>query len=100
MAHQQAPEATTTTTPRVVIAGRIKEATKRSGDNGTTFRTIINTPAPDRFGHPGTFEVRSLSSLGQAGAEVQVTCELKGYSRNYQGKNGPVNTAEHVLQAV
>jgi hypothetical protein len=98
MAQTQVAQAVTL---RVQLVGRIKSATKRNSTNGTTFRTLINTPAPDAYGHPGTYEVRSLSSLGQIGSEVSVTCDLKGYARSYDGKDGEtVNTAEHVLQAV
>lgn len=88
-------------TPRFTLQGRIKSATKRNTANGTTWRTLVNTPAPDAYGHPGTYEVRSLSTLGQIGTELQITVELRGYARSYGNKDGEaVNTAEHVLQAV
>lgn len=97
MAHTPAIQAN----PRFSLTGRIKAAMKRNTANGTTFRTLINTPAPDAYGHPGTFEVRSLNSLGKPGEEVTVNVELKGYARSYDNKEGEsVNTAEHVLQAV
>lgn len=94
-------EAVKASTLRLTLAGRIKSSTRKTTANGTTFRTLLNTPAPDAYGHPGTFEVRSLNSLGKAGDEWVGTVELKGYSRSYDNKDGDtVQTAEHVLQAV
>jgi hypothetical protein len=86
---------------RVVILGRVQQVTKRSGANGDTYLTLLRTPAPDAYSSPGTFLVRSKKRIAAEGAQVEVECDLLGYARSYETKDGEtVRTAEHVLQAV
>lgn len=86
---------------RLVITGRIQQVTKRAGANGDTYSTLIKTPAPDAYSSPGTFVVRSRKRIGAEGSQVEVECDLLGYARSYETKDGEtVRTAEHVLQAV
>jgi len=86
-------------TLRLVVRGRIAHITQRNGESGTTFRTLLRTPAADEYSPPGTFELRSKRRLGATGDEVEVECDLLGYVRSYQNKEGQtVRTAEHVLQ--
>jgi hypothetical protein len=85
---------------RLIVTGRIQQVTKRSGATGDTFRTLVKTPAPDSYSSPGTFEVRSRQRIGSEGQEVKIECDLMGYARSYESKDGDtVRTAEHVLQA-
>lgn len=85
---------------RLVVTGRIQQVVKRSGQTGDTFRTLLKTPAPDVYSAPGTFEVRSRHRIGTEGQEVRVECDLLGYARSFQTKDGDtVRTAELVLQA-
>lgn len=91
----------TTSALRVSLNGLITGATQRVTPSGTTFRTLVKTPAPDHFSNPSTFEVRSKTRLGKPGDMLEVNCELLGYSRSYGNKDGEtVRTAEVVLQAV
>lgn len=85
---------------RLVLTGRIQQVVKRNGPSGETFRTMLKTPAPDAYSSPGTFEVRSRKRIGSEGQEVAVECDLLGYARSFETKDGEtVRTAEHVLQA-
>jgi hypothetical protein len=85
---------------RLVVSGRIQQVVKRQTQAGDVFKTLIKTPAPDSYSSPGTFEVRSRKRLGSEGQEVSVECDLMGYARQYENKDGEtVKTSEHVLQA-
>jgi hypothetical protein len=85
---------------RLVVTGRIQQVTQRNGSAGTTFRTLLKTPATDPYSSPGTFEVRSRKRIGSEGQDVEVECDLLGYARSYNTKDGEaVKTAELVLQA-
>lgn len=88
------------------IAGRIAGSRRLSGQEGTTYRTLMKLPAIDRFSSPQTVEVRSAERLGNTGDEVSITVELGGYPRSYdtkpkgQDEGGTVHTAENVLKFV
>jgi len=85
---------------RVVVVGRIAHVSQRQSPRGTVFRTLVKTPAPDPYSQPGTFEVRSDRRIGSQGDEVSVECDLMGYARSYEAKDGAtVRTSEVVLQA-
>lgn len=85
---------------RLVVHGRIAEVTQRNGAGGTTYRTLLRSPAVDQYSMPGTFVVRSQRKLGKPEEEITVECDLLGYARTYDDKDGnSVRTAEHVLQA-
>ena len=84
---------------QIVVRGRIDRVTQRDANGAKSFRTLIKTPAPDAYSSPGTFELRSARRLGGTGEEVEVLCNLRGYSRSYDNKDGDkVQTAEHVLE--
>lgn len=86
---------------QVKVFGRVESQAKKSGKGGDFFVTLLKTPAPDSFSSPGTFEIRSKQPLGSRGSEIEVLCDLRGYSRSYKDKDGvTVQTAEAVLQAV
>lgn len=59
---------------------------------GVTY-THVTTPAPDAYSMPSQFEVRSEQRLGDQGQEIQVRCQLSGFTRvrSYVDKN----TGEH-----
>ena len=96
----QAKEASINPGLRLVVVGRVQSVTRRSGPNGDVYKTVVRTPAPDAYSSPGTFEVRSRSRIGAEGQQIEVECDLLGYARSYETKDGEtVRTAEHVLQA-
>lgn len=98
---QQAQGATPPNALQVVLRGLISDVVKRVGKDGDSFRTILKTPAVDPYSSPCTYEVRSKARLGSKGQEIEATCELVGYGRSYENKDGDtVRTAEHVLQVV
>lgn len=100
MAETRAPGATPNAGHLVVnIVGRVVGVTRRTGQSGDTFRTLVRTPAPDPYSSPATYELRSKRRLGQEGGVIEVQAQLIGYSRSYESKDGDrVSTAEHVLQ--
>ena len=101
MAEAKGQEPVRRTTPMLRIAGRVQQVTKRSGQNGDTYRTLIRTPAEDEFSSPGTWELRSKRRLGGEGQMIEVECELHGYARSYENKDGDtVRTAEIVAEVV
>ena len=100
MAQNQSQTGAQTPTLRLVITGRVQQVMKRNGPSGEVFKTLLKTPAPDAYSSPGTFEVRSRKRIGGEGQEVTVECDLLGYARSYDNKDGEtVRTAEHILQA-
>ena len=79
------------------IVGRVAEV-KRS-ENATY--TIVQTPAPDAFSHPGNHEVTSAKSFGRPGDDVEIIVQLGGYRRSYKNKHGEtVATVDNVLRVV
>lgn len=79
------------------IIGRIAEV-KRT-ENATY--TIIQTPAPDAYSHPGNHEVSSRRLLGKPGEEIRVLVQLTGYRRSYTDKHGErQSTVDNRLNAV
>lgn len=79
------------------IIGRVSEV-KRS-ENATY--TIIQTPAPDAFSHPGNHEVSSSRLIGKPGEDIEVVVQLGGYRRSYKNKHGEtVATVDNVLRVV
>lgn len=85
---------------RLVVTGRVQQVMKRQTAKGDVFKTLVKTPAPDAYSSPGTFEIRSHRRLGAEGSEITVECDLLGYARSYETKDGEtVRTSEHVLQA-
>lgn len=80
-----------------LLVGRISDV-KRTEN---ACYTIIQTPAPDQFSHPGNHEVTSRRMLGKPGEDVQVLVELKGYRRTYKNKHGEnVVTVDNVLSSL
>lgn len=97
---QKSENSGSTPSLRLIVTGRVQQVTKRSGQHGDTFRTLLKTPAPDAYSTPGTFEVRSRQRIGAEGQEVQIECDLMGYARSFVTKEGEtVRTSELVLQA-
>jgi len=80
---------------QALIVGRVSEV-KRT-DSATY--TIIQTPAPDSFSHPGNHEVTSTRLIGKPGEDVRVVVNLGGYRRTYKNKHGEnVATVDNVLR--
>lgn len=88
---------------QTMVKGRI-EARRR---HGTTTYTRVITPAPDPYSRPQTIEVRSKASLGSAGDDVSVICQVGGYARKPfrstdkdTGETTMVTPVDHTLDAV
>ena len=80
---------------QALLVGRVSEV-KRS-ENATY--TIIQTPAPDSFSHPGNHEVTSSRMIGKPGEDVKIIVSLGGYRRTYKNKHGEtVATVDNVLR--
>ena len=92
---QEIPRQTPSLKPgQALIIGRISEV-KRT-ENRTY--TIIQTPAPDSFSHPGNHEVTSNRLIGKPGEDVRVVVNLSGFRRSYKNKHGEtVYTVDNVL---
>lgn len=83
---------------QALIVGRVAEF--RRTENGTVL-TIIQTPAPDSFSHPGCHEVSSKHIIGKPGEECRVLVQLSGYRRTYTDKHGErIATVDNRIQAV
>lgn len=86
----------------VPLRGRVALVTQKNTASGTLFLTLINTPAPDEFSPPGTFELLSSRRLGNEGQGIEVEAVLQGYSDRYERKSdgAVVRTARHVLRVL
>ncbi len=62
---------------QVTVMGRI-EASRRY--DGQTYTRIL-TPAADAYSRPQVLEVRSKTRLGDKGDEVNIRCQLGGYTK-------------------
>jgi len=77
------------------IVGRIGEV-KRTEN---AVYTIVQTPAPDAFSHPGNHEIVSRGMIGRPGDDCRVVVNLSGYRRSYKNKHGEtVYTVDNVLR--
>jgi hypothetical protein len=89
--------------PLVVrIVGRVDHVKQGTSKGKTSFLTLVKTPAPDPFTAPSTVEIRSSARLGSVGEEVELFCNLKGYSQSgVSEKTGePYRRAQNVLEAI
>lgn len=78
------------TTPNIVrIKGRIRNSRVYDGTN----IYIVTIPSKDEFSSPSAVEVRSKSSLGSQGMDIDVQGELRGFARNWLDKNGTQQTS-------
>lgn len=83
---------------QAMIAGRVASARKTESGN---WLTIINTPAPDAYSHPGQHEISSATKIGVPGEDVKVRVQLSGYKRSYKNKEGEtVYTVDNRLSSV
>lgn len=83
---------------QALIVGRVSEL--RRTDTGTVL-TIIQTPSPDSFSHPGVHEVSGKRLIGKPGEDVRVVVQLSGFRRTYTDKHGErVATVDNRLTAV
>lgn len=81
---------------QALIVGRVSEVKKTD----TAIYTIIQTPAPDAYSHPGNHEVTSTRMLGRPGEDVRIIVNLGGFRRSYKNKHGEtVYTVDNVLRA-
>jgi len=82
---------------QAVIIGRIAEVKRTE----SAVYTIIQTPAPDAYSHPGNHEVHSKRMLGKPGDDVRVLVQLSGFRRTYKDKHGDTQvTVDNRLGAV
>lgn len=88
------------------LTGRVAGVRRVTGQNGSTFLTLLRLPAPDTYTSPQTVEVRGPERCGSVGEEVTVDVRIGGYGRAYakKGENGEpgdsIRTAENVLYVV
>lgn len=81
-----------------MISGRVASARKTSSNN---WLTIINSPAPDAYSHPGQHEVSSAAKIGVPGEDVKVRVQLSGFKRNYKNAEGEtVYTVDNRLTVI
>ena len=84
------------------LTGRI-QSTQQVGTDKENFpiiETIMVTPAPDAYSHPGNHEVTSTRMLGRPGEDVRIIVNLGGFRRSYKNKHGEtVYTVDNVLRA-
>lgn len=82
---------------QAIIVGRVSDVKKTD----SAVYTIIQTPAPDAYSHPGNHEVKSSRMIGRPGEDVQITVQLSGFRRSYQNKHGEkVFTVDNSLTAI
>lgn len=80
----------TVSTNEGIVSGKIKSTRKDKTKEGViVFYTVLSTPSPDEFSHPGTVEVSSDDSIGKRDEQVIVRVALTGYSRSWEKQNGP-----------
>jgi len=86
----------------VRICGRVDHVKAGTSKGKPSFLTLVKTPAADPFSSPSTVEIRSAARLGSVGEEVELFCNLKGYSQSgVSEKTGePYRRAQNVLEAV
>jgi hypothetical protein len=89
------------------ISGRIAFRRRMKTTDGSYWMTVLKTPAPDSFSHPGTIEVMSDQSIGNTGDDWSGIVTLTGYPRSYDGKPDPqtgeiqrIHTADNRLRVV
>lgn len=94
---QEIPRFVPTLKPgQAYIVGRVSEIKKT--DNAVY--TIIQTPAPDAYSHPGNHEITSTRLIGRVGEDVKVVVTLGGFRRSYNNKHGEkVFTVDNILRA-
>ncbi len=86
------------TVNQALVMGRIQDV--RRTENGGVY-TIIASPAPDSFSHPGQHLVSSSRLLGKPGEDVKIRVQLGGYRRTYTDKHGEkVATVDNSLRAI
>lgn len=82
---------------QAMLSGRVASARKTESGN---WLTIINSPAPDAYSHPGQHEVSSASKIGVPGDDIKVRVQLSGFKRSYKNKEGEtVYTVDNRLTA-
>lgn len=85
------------------VSGRVSHVRMVTDKQGevTGFVTILHSPAPDAYSHPGAHEVFSRRRLAKVGEDVNVTVSLGGFKRSYQTKSGEtIHTVDTKLRAV
>lgn len=94
---QELPRSVPTLKPgQAYIVGRVSDIKKTD----TAVYTIIQTPAPDAYSHPGNHEITSTRLIGRVGEDVKVVVTLGGFRRSYMNKHGEkVFTVDNVLRA-
>lgn len=89
------------------ISGRIAYRRRLKTMDGAYWMTVLKTPAPDSFSHPGTIEVMSNNFIGAPGEDWSGIVQVFGYPRSYEGKPDPqtgeigrIHTADNCLRVV
>lgn len=89
------------------ISGRIAYRRRMKTVEGSYWMTVLKTPAPDSFSHPGTIEVMSNNFIGAPGEDWSGIVQVTGYPRSYDGKPDAqtgeivrIHTADNRLRVV
>lgn len=88
---------------QAVIAGRVAYVRVLADKQGevTGFVSILQTPAPDAYSHPGSHEILSKRRLAKVGEDLTVLVTLSGFKRSYCLKSGEiVQTVDNKLRAI
>jgi hypothetical protein len=108
-AHAAAPAQVPTIAPAIgvaLIAGRIGNARRITGQNGTSWLTLVTMAAPDEFTSPSTVELRSKGKLGERDEVWRGKVRITGFRRSYKttdqqtGEQLTVQTADTRLDVI
>lgn len=80
------------------VVGRVSEVRKTE----KAVYTIVKTPAPDAYTHPGQHELVSSRIIGKPGEDVRVCVQLAGYGRTYKDKKtgDDIRTVDNTLRVI
>ena len=71
---------------QVLVVGRCIDV--RKTDNATF--TSVALPAPDEYTQPQNVEIHSTGLIARKGEDVQQKCELAGYRKKFNRKDGTI----------
>lgn len=86
---------------QTVISGRLEDTSSFESKGQRVHESLIKTPAPDEYSHPGTLMVQSKYKLGNKGEQVTVHCECTGFPQSWTDKDGVVkNSARNIYRHI
>lgn len=89
-----------------LLAGRVGNARKINGTNGSYWLTLVTMAAPDEFSSPSTVELRSKQKLGDRDDIWRGKVRISGFRRSYKttdqetGEQRAVQTADIRLEVI